>query len=100
MICGYFGDFCCFKDPFSGLLDEFSSRYSGLDCDDGMMTCNLSLLTAGTGPKHLYYNRVNTDTEAIWSLHLLNLVNSLKVEISEFIIYNFLSVRDFCGLEC
>lgn len=66
-------DFCCFKDPFSGL-----------DCD-GMMTCDLCLLTAGTGPKHLYYDRVNKDKEAICSLHWLNLVNSLKVEITEFI---------------
>ena len=78
------GDVCCFKDPFSGL-----------DCD-GMMTCDLCLLTAGTGPKHLNYDRANKDKEAICSLHLLNLVNSLKVEISEFIIFNFVSVWDLC----
>lgn len=39
----HFGDFCCFKDPFSG-LDS-----------DGMMTCDLCLLSAGTGPKHYMY---------------------------------------------
>lgn len=82
----HFGDFCCFKDPFSG-LDS-----------DGMMTCDLCLLSAGTGPKHYMY--INKDKEATCSLHLLNLVKSLKVEISEFIIYNFLNVWDLCGLEC